>query len=254
MEGWFSPLFGRKHTPIEPVDFTTFSAIDSYRREAIASKHKITPRRRPFWLGSPSLQDPSKFPDPPKAPPVVPPDILYYKPSTDHMVDSLKVIMMHQNTMDQLPVQYNPCLLHVLEAYQDMKLQLQEKTKELEELKRIHTIDINDFDEMTKGWCRKEEEFQKELKRLEVILSKTEGGLEAVALARTHSVIHGSRKASESISRGMGTIRARNSHKGHRETAAGKPPSLHLFLRLTSMCSVNCHCHWQQPRIKSSSV
>lgn len=59
-------------------------------------------------------------------------------------------------------------------------------------------------------WDLKEQDYKYELKKLEVLLSQTEGGLEKVTLARSKSTVHGSRRVGDTIGRGVGTVKERN--------------------------------------------
>jgi len=52
----------------------------------------------------------------------------------------------------------------------------------------------------------KERDYKTEMKKLEVLLSRTEGGMEKVTLARSKSAVHGS-GAAERIKKGIGTIK-----------------------------------------------
>jgi len=104
--------------------------------------------------------------------------------------------------------------LHVLEAYQDLRQQLNQKEETVEELKeelkQSHTRDIKEFENLATQWEEKEKDYKSEIKRLEVLLSKTKDGMEKVSLARSKSRVHGSRGAAESITRGIDTIKARH--------------------------------------------
>jgi hypothetical protein len=194
-------------------------------KEEAVSKNKATSRttsRMGFLLGSPSILTPAAISSTPSPPVIQPPESLYHKPSPDQMVETLKVVMMNQSSLDPVPVQYNSCILHALEAYHDLQLQLWQKDEEVELLKKSHARDIDDFDEMAKRWSTKESDYQKEVKRLEVLLANTEGGMEAVAIARSHSLVHGSKRASDSITRGIGTIKERNEHDSQQDRSAGK--------------------------------
>ena len=124
---------------------------------------------------------------------------------------------MNQNNLDSIPIQYNSTVLHVLEAYHDLRIQLNAKGDTIELLKESHTKDIKDFEELATQWQQKESDYKSELKKLEVLLSKTTGGLESVALARSKSVIHGAERASETIKRGIGTIKERNSARNRQD-------------------------------------
>jgi hypothetical protein len=141
------------------------------------------------------------------------------------MVETLKVVMMNQSSMDGIPIAYNACILHVLEAYQELRMEVAKKENFLEELKLSHTKDINDFEALATQWEIKERDYKKELKRLEVLLSQTEGGVENVTLARTNSAVHG-RRLAEAIQRGIGTIRERNCGRAYVGQLQSLPPSL----------------------------
>lgn len=84
----------------------------------------------------------------------------------------------------------------------------------LEELKMSHTKDINDFEALATQWETKEQDYRMELKKLEVLLSQTDGGMEKVTLARAKSAVHGS-TAAVVIGRGIGTIKERNSLRSY---------------------------------------
>jgi hypothetical protein len=104
--------------------------------------------------------------------------------------------------------------LHVLEAYQDLRQQLNQKEETVEELKeelkQSHTRDIKEFENLATQWEEKEKDYKSAIKRLEVLLSKTKDGMEMVSLARSKSRVHGSRGAAESITRGIDTIKVRH--------------------------------------------
>lgn len=138
------------------------------------------------------------------------PEVVWIKPSVDQMVEVLKVIMMTRGCMDPVPVEYNSTILHILEAYYDLQTQLQSTDKAIKIIKQSRENDINEFEVMADQWQHKELDYQSEVKRLEVLLSKTPGGMESVMMARSSSVISGSEKASEIIRQGIGTIKNRN--------------------------------------------
>jgi len=165
------------------------------------------------------------------------PESVYYKPSVDHMAESLKVLMMNQSSMTPIPISYNACILHVLEAYQDLRMELAKKESFLDELKLSHMKDINDFEALATQWEVEEQDYKKEIKKLEVLLSQTDGGLEKVTLARTNSAVHGSR-AAETIKRGIGTIRQRNvegTHAGQRVSPTLSAPFLTVAAKQGAM-------------------
>jgi hypothetical protein len=77
-------------------------------------------------------------------------------------------------------------------------------------VKQSHTRDIKEFENLATQWEEKEKDYKLEIKRLEVLLSKTKDGMEKVSLARSKSRVHGSRGAAERITRGIDTIKARH--------------------------------------------
>ncbi len=131
------------------------------------------------------------------------------------MAETLKVVMMNQNKLISVPVEYNSCILHVLEAYQDLRDELKKRSDEIEGLKEGHEKDVKEFEELATQWEFKERDYKVEIKKLEVQLSKTENGMEMVTLARTKSSVHGS-KISESMGRRVSTIKERNAARSSR--------------------------------------
>ncbi len=134
------------------------------------------------------------------------------------MAEMLKVVMMNQSSVTPVPVEYNSCILHVLEAYQEQRLELRNRDNTIGELKETHSKDIRDFEMLASQWELKEHGYKTEMKKLEVLLSQTEGGLEKVTLARSKSMVHGSKKVADSIGRDIGTIKARNFAHNSRES------------------------------------
>ncbi len=104
-----------------------------------------------------------------------------------------------------------------------MRVELAKKESFIEELKQSHTKDIEDFEALATQWEMKEQEYKKELKNLEILLSQTEGGMERVTLARTRSSVHRSGAAAESIGRGISTLKERNSARSGTQGKAGFP-------------------------------
>ncbi len=145
------------------------------------------------------------------------------------MAEMLKVAMMNQSSMDPVPIEYNTCVLHVLEVYQDLRQQLNTTQQMIEELKQSHAKDIKEFEALATQWENKERDYKTEIKRLEVILSKIEGGMETVSMARSNSAIHGTQRASETIRRGICTIKERNTARNSRETGRS-------LVLLSSLC------------------
>jgi uncharacterized protein (DUF2344 family) len=145
-------------------------------------------------------------------------DSVYHEPSGDQMVEMLKVALMNQSSFTPLPIEYNSCILHVLEAYYELKCKVERKEGEIKQLQELHTKDVKEFEALSKIWEVKEKDYVVELKNLEVLLSMTKGGLEKVTLARTKSRVHGLRRVGDTIRREISTIKHRNSKRNSRGT------------------------------------
>jgi hypothetical protein len=108
-----------------------------------------------------------------------------------------------------------------------LRIELARKESSIEELKQSHEKDIEDFEALATQWEMKEQDYKTELKKLEILLSQTDGGMEKVTLARSKSAVHGSGAAAESIGRGVSTLKGRNSE---RNGAQGKTDSNTLII------------------------
>lgn len=62
------------------------------------------------------------------------------------MAEMLKVVMMNQDSIASVPVEYNSCIMHVLEAYQNLRLELRTSKETIEDLRQSHTRDVEDFE------------------------------------------------------------------------------------------------------------
>ncbi|KAF7877631.1 hypothetical protein EAF04_001302 [Stromatinia cepivora] len=205
MDQWLRPVFTRTRTPVQ----STPNDRSEDPHEAEDTMKSIRPSSRvSSYIGfrsssTANLHTPDTF----TFQHVNIPENVYHKPSGSQMAETLKVVMMTRNLMEPVPVEYNTCILHVLEAYNDLEEELGRKDSEIEEIKGRHTKDIREFDVMAEQWKAKEKDYQKEMKNLEILLSKTEGGMENVTMARSKSVIHGARRAADLFEDGMEKIK-----------------------------------------------
>ncbi|TGO28830.1 hypothetical protein BPAE_0022g00200 [Botrytis paeoniae] len=206
MDQWLRPVFARTRTPVQSAPSNhsdepheTEDTMKSIRPSSRVSSY-IGFRSSTSNLHAPA-GDTFTFQH------VNIPENVYHKPSGSQMAETLKVIMMTRNLMEPIPVEYNTCILHVLEAYNDLQEILAVKEGEIEEIKGRHTKDIREFGGMAEQWKAKEKDYQKEIKNLEVLLSKTEGGMENVTMARSKSVVHGTRRAADLFEDGMEKIK-----------------------------------------------
>ena len=209
--------------PLPPPDRQSSFSTDDNNESEEGTNARVRPTTRvSSYIGIPMGFRPATPPIP--APETFPnyrnPESVYHKPSGDQLAEMLKVVMMNQGNMDPVPSQYNSTILHVLEAYQDLRMQLDAKEEAIEVLKQSYTKYIREFDELVGSWEQKENDYKAELKKLEVMLSRTEGGMESVFMARSNSVLHGAEKASDTINRGIGTVKAKNAARSNHD--AGK--------------------------------
>ncbi|TAQ83622.1 hypothetical protein B7494_g8056 [Chlorociboria aeruginascens] len=189
MDQWLRPVFKRTPVLASPSATTQPSIDDSQEGD----------EAMPRYQASRVSSMPDAFVNMARNP-----ENLYHKPSVDQMAETLKVVMMNRPTLDPIPVEYNSSILHVLEAYQDLREQLNTKEQDMEAVRQSQTQTILDFEGLASQWETKEREYSAEIKKLE---GPTEGGMESVTLARSCSSIHGSRKASETLRKGIGKIR-----------------------------------------------
>lgn len=133
-------------------------------------------------------------------------DRVWHNPNTDQLAETLKVVMMTQGCCEPVPIEYNACILHVLEAYHDIALELYSKTRQLEDARKESAFAARQFEEKTMGWEMKEVDYKMEVKKLEVILAGGQRGLELVTLARSSSALRREKKAAEAKAGGNGQI------------------------------------------------
>lgn len=124
-------------------------------------------------------------------------DRAVYNPTADQLAETLKVIMMTNGSCDPVPVEYNSCILQVLEGYNTHRSELKTKIKELEEAKKEKEETAMELWQKTLEWKEEESRYKTEIKKLEVILAKTPRGMELVSLARSQSVLRRNKKRAE---------------------------------------------------------
>ncbi|KAL2074400.1 hypothetical protein VTL71DRAFT_8178 [Oculimacula yallundae] len=221
MADWLRPVFGRKAQGSSISERPSNISCDESADSEDGNVPTPNPRLRPASRVSSYIGIRPATPPIPEAPDTFysfkDPESIYHEPSPDQMAEMLKVVMMTQSFGTSVPIEYNSTILHVLEAYQEMRMELKRREEAIEELKESHTKDIKDFEALATQWEIKEQNYKTELKKLEVMLSKTEDGLEKVSLARSKSTVHGSQKVGESIKRDIGTIKARHAARISRE-------------------------------------
>ncbi|OBR03826.1 hypothetical protein CH63R_12953 [Colletotrichum higginsianum IMI 349063] len=110
--------------------------------------------------------------------------------SLDQMVDALHYIMMTKSVLDPVPREYNSYILHLLEGYWSVQVQLKKTEQTLKEELETSQRSIDEFTKMSDEWQEKEAAFRAEIKRMELVLAKVAPeGVGAVVLARSESVV-----------------------------------------------------------------
>ncbi|KAI0491265.1 hypothetical protein F4859DRAFT_41193 [Xylaria cf. heliscus] len=117
-------------------------------------------------------------------------DRIWYNPSLDQMVEALQVSLMTCGVLEPIPIEYNSYILHLIEGFAKARADIRKAEVADQELKQSLEQNLEQFRLATDGWLQKESQYLAEVKRLEVLLSKSSpDGLEAVTLARTNSVV-----------------------------------------------------------------
>ncbi|KAI1462504.1 hypothetical protein F4805DRAFT_474421 [Annulohypoxylon moriforme] len=115
-------------------------------------------------------------------------DKIWYKPSLNQMVEGLQVAIM--GLLQPIPIEYNSYILHLIEGFVDAQERIHKVDIARAEAKYSLEHHLENFKAVADEWLEREHQYKTEIKRLEVLLSRTSrDGLEAVALARTNSVI-----------------------------------------------------------------
>lgn len=216
MADWLRPVFSRQKSSLNIVSTPTTTSLqtpsedDRHNETPTANKPRPASRLATFMGIGTSTPVPTIV----EPPPELPKPKLYAKVrpryDCDGMVEHLKSVMMTHDTFNPLPRDYNVYIMYVLEAYQELREKLERKMMIIDDLRMIHASELEEFENMASHWEQKEKAYKLEIKRLEVMLSKTDGGVENVALARSQSMVHGTGRAADSIGNGLKTIRGRN--------------------------------------------
>ncbi|KAI0415413.1 hypothetical protein F5X98DRAFT_376846 [Xylaria grammica] len=131
-------------------------------------------------------------------------DQVWYNPSLDQMVEALQVLLMAHGVLHPIPIQYNSYVLHLVEGFASAQESIRRAEAAYQEVKQSLEHNLEQFRLVADDWLERESQYRAEVKRLEVLLSKTsQSGLEAVTLARTNSIVDrsSSSKGGEFLSR-----------------------------------------------------
>ncbi|KAI0904098.1 hypothetical protein F4823DRAFT_233536 [Ustulina deusta] len=117
-------------------------------------------------------------------------DQVWYNPSLDQMVEALQVLLMTHGALEPIPIQYNSYVLHLVEGFAVAQENIRKAEAAYREAKQSLEHNLEQFRLVADDWLERESQYRAEVKRLEVLLSKcSRSGLEAVALARTNSIV-----------------------------------------------------------------
>ncbi|KAI0095703.1 hypothetical protein F4776DRAFT_652086 [Hypoxylon sp. NC0597] len=117
-------------------------------------------------------------------------DKIWHNPSLDQMVEALQVRIMTQGSLLPIPIEYNSYILHLIDGFAKAQERIRMLDDACAEAKYALDYHRNHFQSIADEWIERESQYKAEIKRLEVLLSRTSSdGLEAVTLARTNSVV-----------------------------------------------------------------
>ncbi|OTA52054.1 hypothetical protein K449DRAFT_301017, partial [Hypoxylon sp. EC38] len=86
--------------------------------------------------------------------------------------------------------EYNSYILHLIEGFAKAQERIRMLDDACAEAKYALDYHLHHFKSVADEWIEREGQYKAEIKRLEVLLSRTSSdGLEAVTLARTNSVV-----------------------------------------------------------------
>ncbi|KAI1126820.1 hypothetical protein F5Y10DRAFT_293387 [Nemania abortiva] len=117
-------------------------------------------------------------------------DKVWYNPSLDQMVESLQVLLMTRGVLEPIPIEYNSYVLHLVEGFAKARANIRRVEGACQEARQSLEHNLEEFRQVADDWAERESQYRAEVKRLEVLLSRSSrGGLEAVTLARTNSIV-----------------------------------------------------------------
>ncbi|KAI2643255.1 hypothetical protein GGS21DRAFT_485770 [Xylaria nigripes] len=103
--------------------------------------------------------------------------------SLDQMVETIQVHLMTHGVLQPIPIKYNSYVLHLVEGFANAQENIRKAESAFDEFKEI-------VEQKFKLGLERESQYRAEIKRLEVLLSRTsQDGLGAVTMARTNSVV-----------------------------------------------------------------
>ncbi|EQB45127.1 hypothetical protein CGLO_16040 [Colletotrichum gloeosporioides Cg-14] len=145
--------------------------------------------------------------------------------SLEQMINTLHHVMMTKPVLDPVPIENNSCILRLLEGYRELQEQLRVTEKAWAEEKETKERSLEEFAKVSSEWEKKETDFRAEIKRMELILADiAPGGVGAVALARSGSIVDRSSRSSRLFKARV--EQAKSPVKGEESSIAVCPSSL----------------------------
>lgn len=81
-------------------------------------------------------------------------------------------------------------MLALLEGFANLTRKLAQRDQELDKLKKLREMELEQFSGISKEWTQREESYKAEIKRLELVLAKeSKDGVASVTLARQESLV-----------------------------------------------------------------
>ncbi|KAJ8124845.1 hypothetical protein O1611_g8794 [Lasiodiplodia mahajangana] len=117
-------------------------------------------------------------------------DKVWYNPSLDQMVETLQTLLMTHGVLEPIPIEYNSYVLHLVDGFAKARENTRKAEAACQEARQSLEHNLDEFRQLANDWLERESQYRSEVKRLEVLLSKSsQGGLEVVTLARTNSIV-----------------------------------------------------------------
>jgi len=115
---------------------------------------------------------------------------LYCPAKPEDLARTVQAVLLQRGLMDPLPIEYNSHLLNVLSEFFKMQKRMQKKQKKWQAVVRHHEWERQEWSLLADDWLVRENRYKAEVKRLELLISKTsDRGVEAVHVARSNSIV-----------------------------------------------------------------
>ncbi|KAL1839560.1 hypothetical protein VTJ49DRAFT_1381 [Mycothermus thermophilus] len=114
----------------------------------------------------------------------------WHNPSLMQTVEMLGAVMVRKGPGKPLSVNYDSCVLTLIEGFYRLTRRLRDTEEKLAELKDLRERELDQFRGMSEEWMETTEAYKAEIKRLELALAKeSKDGVASVALVRHGSLV-----------------------------------------------------------------